>query len=425
MIHFFTIQPNIPENKIPLKRQISNLLNYIRKKSGVSGNEVDSVEQFITPFLLDPNTIENLNEDDPIVYGHDVKNGRVFIGNGSDDTPTYFAFTTKRLMSVLRTLENDRAESRLPLVLHMDATFKPNDNEFPFMIIGISDNGQKFHPISMIVISHRTEEIYTRVLNDLKQACALILDGYDLRPDYVMIDAEDAEKNAAANAFGILPSRILMCYFHVQYNCKKRLKGHAKNVQAAVRRDIQYLRESLNRVEYSARCNQVLENWRNNRELNEFADYFESEWINGIFSQWAAFWTSPGIAGTNNCIESFNSLIKRNYTLRKRLDMYTFIKVAFRLIQDRSHDLIRQKPFCLKRSVPIAEQRRAQKDVNHSVRQIARNAPIFEVYNEQDQSRRKVDLIKELVIVAYIICWLIAPIFLKLHTIKAITNFHT
>jgi len=166
LIHFFTIQPNIPENKIPLKRQISNLLNYTRKKSGVSGNEVDSVEQFITPFLLDPNAIENLNEDDPIVYGHDVKNGRVFIGNGSDDTPTYFAFTTKRLMSVLRTLENDRAESRLPLVLHMDATFKTNDNEFPFMIIGISDNDQKFHPISMIVISHRTEEIHTRVLND-------------------------------------------------------------------------------------------------------------------------------------------------------------------------------------------------------------------------------------------------------------------
>jgi hypothetical protein len=50
--------------------------------------------------------------------------------------------------------------SKFPVVLHMDCTFKCNDNEFPILIIGITDACQQFHPLSISIISHHTEDMY-------------------------------------------------------------------------------------------------------------------------------------------------------------------------------------------------------------------------------------------------------------------------
>jgi hypothetical protein len=53
--------------------------------------------------------------------------------------------------------------------------------------------------------------------------------------------------------------------------------------------------------------------------------YFNNQWNRGDdFTNWKVFNSAPGVANTNNALESFNNLIKRNYTfhVRHTLDFY-------------------------------------------------------------------------------------------------------
>jgi hypothetical protein len=52
----------------------------------------------------------------------------------------------------------------VPLVLHIDATYKLNLNKFPALILGLSDAQQQLHLLSISVLSHHTEAVYREVL---------------------------------------------------------------------------------------------------------------------------------------------------------------------------------------------------------------------------------------------------------------------
>jgi len=56
----------------------------------------------------------------------------------------------------------------VPLVLHMDATYKLNVNEFPVLILGLSDAQQHFHLLSIGIMAHHTEALYREVLHAFK-----------------------------------------------------------------------------------------------------------------------------------------------------------------------------------------------------------------------------------------------------------------
>ena len=55
----------------------------------------------------------------------------------------YFSMSSKAALSILAKAVNGRA--LVPLVLHMDATYKLNLNEYPVLILGLSDGIQQFH----------------------------------------------------------------------------------------------------------------------------------------------------------------------------------------------------------------------------------------------------------------------------------------
>ena len=84
--------------------------------------------------------------------------------------------------------------SKFPVVLHMDCTFKCNDNEFPIRIIGITDACQQFHPLSISIISHHTEDMYEDVLRNLNRLIPHVLTGVTFIPAYGMTDCEPAER---------------------------------------------------------------------------------------------------------------------------------------------------------------------------------------------------------------------------------------
>jgi hypothetical protein len=85
----------------------------------------------------------------------------------------------------------------VPIVLHMDATYKLNINEFLVLILGVSDAQQQFHLLSISVLSRHTEAVYREVLRMFKRVVMHVVPGISFSPQYVVTDCDAAERYSA------------------------------------------------------------------------------------------------------------------------------------------------------------------------------------------------------------------------------------
>jgi hypothetical protein len=115
---------------------------------------------------------------------------RLILGDGSDGHPFILSMTTKSLLSVL----NSVSAGRIPCVLHMDSTFKCNENEFPVTLLGVSDAQCQFHLLSISIVSHRTLAVYKRLITSLQQIMTAVLPDITVQFQYCMTDCEVAER---------------------------------------------------------------------------------------------------------------------------------------------------------------------------------------------------------------------------------------
>ena len=104
-----------------------------------------------------------------------------------------------------------------------------------------------------------------------------------------------------------------MCYFHVVNCCKKSLRSHPAATQKLICDEIHHLHCSVSEQEFVGRYREVSARWR--IDFPEFARYFNMQRISGHFTNWKIYCSAPGIASTNNALESFNHVIKRCCTL--------------------------------------------------------------------------------------------------------------
>jgi len=129
-----------------------------------------------------------------------------------------------------------------------------------------------------------------------------------------------------------------MCYFHVVNCCKKNVRSLPAATQKSIVEDIYSLHTSISQAEFDNRYVEVSTNWRAN--YPEFARYFSAQWMSGNFTNWKIFCSEPGIASTNNALESFNNVIKRSYTLNARHTLSALLDIFMeRLVFDVSMDL--------------------------------------------------------------------------------------
>jgi hypothetical protein len=64
------------------------------------------------------------------------------------------------------------------------------------------------------------------------------------------------------------------------------------------------------------------------------------QWILGNFTNWKIYCSEPGIASTNNALESFNNIIKKAYTLNTRHSLSALVDIFMEhLLFDYSMDL--------------------------------------------------------------------------------------
>jgi len=120
-----------------------------------------------------------------------------------------------------------------------------------------------------------------------------------------------------ATLISIYPNiQTLMCYFHVVNCCKKSPRNHPAATQKLICDEIYNLHCSVSQQEFEGRYREVSARWRN--EVPEFARYFNTQRFLGNFNDWQIYCSAPGVASTNNALESFNNVIKRCYTLNAR-----------------------------------------------------------------------------------------------------------
>ena len=233
------------------------------------------------------------------------------VGDGSDAHPFCISMTSTAMLNTVSKLHSWVA----PWVLHMDCTFKLNDNEFPLVILGVTDGAQQLHVLSISIVSHRTTEVYQRVVQGLKDLVSKVLPQVTFMPAYVMTDAELAERRALLSVFP--EAQPLMCYFHVKKACEDKLRGNAE--KELILQDLTDLHSTLSQGEFDTKFSTMFRRWFVGS--SDFALYFYHQWVQGDFREWQIFRSAPGVASTNNAVESLNANIKKYFTCRKRFKL--------------------------------------------------------------------------------------------------------
>ncbi|ETN14419.1 hypothetical protein PPTG_22120 [Phytophthora nicotianae INRA-310] len=119
-------------------------------------------------------------------------------------------------------------------------------------------------------------------------------------------------------------------------NVQKALKRFPSHLLAAVQSDIHDLHSTRTQASFLQMRDAVLRKWMEDSRLLAFSQYMSAQWLYGPFSKWQAYATPIGFATTNDPVETFNAVIKRDYTLRRRLKIGTLLRELSACCQDQS-----------------------------------------------------------------------------------------
>ncbi|ETP11210.1 hypothetical protein F441_13260 [Phytophthora nicotianae CJ01A1] len=229
--------------------------------------------------------------------------------------------TTKRLLL-------NAARDPETFVFHMDATFKLNQVGYPVIVCGISDKCRSFNLMTLFITSQRLEDIYVTVLTELRRIFASVSGGRQLVVKFVMADAEAAQQNAVVRVFGADCEFVyLMCFYHVMAKIHEKLKSVPDRLPGDGGRLLYDLHFAASQDVYDEQVNTILTSRSDEEQMVWFRGYFERTWVTSAFWRCQCFHIPSGYATTNNPVEQFNRLIKRDYTLRTKHKIGTLIQL--------------------------------------------------------------------------------------------------
>jgi hypothetical protein len=98
------------------------------------------------------------------------------------------------------------------------------------------------------------------------------------------------------------------------------LRGNTE--KELILQDLTDLHSTVSWEEFDSKFSTMFSHWL--VRSSEFALYFYHQWVQGDFVEWQIFHSTPGIASTNNAVESLNASIKKYFTRRKRFKLGKF-----------------------------------------------------------------------------------------------------
>ncbi|ETO86350.1 hypothetical protein F444_00096 [Phytophthora nicotianae P1976] len=174
-----------------------------------------------------------------------------------------------------------------------------------------------------------------------------------------MGDADSAQWHALDESFGRdgSPKKFLMCYFYVARKSYEKTRSFDTNVAAMIMRDLHELHFSRSYSEFQERKAEVLGKWEGYTQLRRFVSYFRSVCLNARVWRWQCYHTVSGFATTDNPCETYNAMIKRDVTLRRKLKVGALIGQLLILCRGES---VRGRAFALAPGVDDRMVRRAR-----------------------------------------------------------------
>lgn len=233
------------------------------------------------------------DETEPFVLSYEI--------DENESNPKFRFFVTNKtlLNSAIGTLN-----------VHCDATHKIVWENYPVLIVGTSDLHKKFHPFGVAVCTNETTADFEFVFNSLKTGLKEIFD-IDYRPKYLISDATRSIHNGFRNVFGDERS-VIMCWFHMKTALTKRMETLIKDKaqRIAFHGDINKLQVAKTVEIFDIAANLFVQKW--SLVSDDLMKYFQEEWLSKNRNWFEAF--ARRTPSTNNCIESFNNVVKTCHT---------------------------------------------------------------------------------------------------------------
>lgn len=235
--------------------------------------------------------------------------------------------------------------------VHCDATHKIVWENYPVLIVGTSDLHKKFHPFGVAVCTNETTADFEFVFNSLKIGLKEIFD-VDFNPKYLISDAARSIHNGFRNVYGD-EACVIMCWYHMKTALTKRMESLIKDKaqRIAFHGDINKLQVAKTIEIFDIAANLFVQKW--SLVSKDLMTYFQEEWLTKNRYWFEAF--ARRTPSTNNCIESFNNIVKTFHTFRERLLLGEFRKVLF--------DMTRQWAVAIKSELTVVHNDRPHIDL--------------------------------------------------------------
>jgi MULE transposase domain len=305
---------------VPPLKVVQNYVRSWRRSHPITNGNVEVIEGYILPRLFDSTTFADIPDVSPVYVADfelvEVTEGTRRLGNG-DTYPFRVGVTCRDLIQKYLNVQRDESKSA---IVHIDSTFGVVNASYNFFAFGISDLRGGYHPFAFFCTSQRTAPDIQWCLsqvNQVAQAC-----GDNFNPDYVMMDADDAQFNAARDE---LNCQILMCWFHVTQNIEKKLKEFrvCKEKSEQVWSDVYDMHYCRSHDQFLDTRDSVLARWTrmglDDAAMTRFKEHFEREWLlpHSNFWKWQIYHTPKGVPSTNNPLEQYHGKLKKSLHLNK------------------------------------------------------------------------------------------------------------
>jgi hypothetical protein len=303
---------------LPALQKLQRYVTYYRRTMMNNTDDLDVIEHQIK--LASFTGLEE--EDHAFSFSAETdRDDTPHVGDGSDEDPFVIGIATKTLV---RQLDRDPAT----FIFHLDTTFKLNQAGYPVLVCGISDANRSFHLVAIFIMSQRQTEHCVTALASLSHIYSRVT-SKPLLLRYVMGDADEAQVNAAKAVFRGCEFDYLMCFYHVM----AKLLEHSTSVPNAksslVIADVYAIHCAKTAAELLSLKTAAVRRWRADPEVARFGEYIYKQWMSGSFTKWQCVHTPIGFATTNNPVEQFNKILKRDYTTHQQLKMgLLLIKLA-------------------------------------------------------------------------------------------------
>lgn len=301
--------------------KMSQLRNYLyqqrRFKYGCPTISLGELEAWLLSHSIIPN-------DDHEVYVLDYE-----IFEQIEPPKFRFVISTKFLMNIAKDAK----------VVHADATYKLIWQGFPVSIVGSTNKNKKFYPFCLGVTTCEEKDDFKLLFGAIKKN-VLTLFKHCMEPEILVCDASKAIQNAFIDIFG---SEIIvrMCWAHTKKNIQARVEQIArKTIHNEILSDVDYMHICTSSEMFNLAAEAFIEKWQSE---NDFVKYFKDQWL--ILNKNWYLGVHFGSPATNNGLESFNRIIKDEYTLRERLPLSFFLNVADEMVSTWSSQHSSNKVF--------------------------------------------------------------------------------